>query len=215
MTKKEVDISKVTLFKFRIVGMGSELAWMELDKEQITYWRNVYSQSEMEIEAQSELIEHIRHGMSPLENEEGYLGEYYNWNDEFEEYPMYDGSKLIIDLYSGENGDAFLETIEVSLDDERLSKSFFDGYTQTTSERKSFTKGTVFAKTEDRGEYCIGQLDISNDGNEFSLHHFNLSVEKIQGCQYVSMLEYNEELLDYVSASDPHNKDFNAWIIWE
>lgn len=41
MPIKEVDILKVTLFKFRIVGMGSELVWKELDKVQFYYWRNI------------------------------------------------------------------------------------------------------------------------------------------------------------------------------
>ncbi|MBM3429076.1 MAG: hypothetical protein FJX95_09880 [Bacteroidetes bacterium] len=214
MSNKNLDLSNITFFKFRIVGMGSELAWMELDRTQLKYWSSLYKDAVEISQAQQELVNHIRFGSAPEENEKGYLGEYYNWDDEFEEYPYYEGSKLVIDLFTEKNSSDCLQTIEVFLDDERIEKNFLQGYSRITIDTKDYTKGVVFAKTEDRGEYCIGELDISEETNVFSLSNFNFYIEKIQGFQYVSMIEYNGEILDYEYASDPYNKDFNAWINW-
>jgi hypothetical protein len=213
-SKKEEKKATVTLFKFKIIGYGSELAWIKLNKVQLKYWREVYK-SQIEYSAKKELVDHIRHGNVPQHEEPGYVGEYYNWDDEFEEYPFYKDSCLEIELFGDREGKVFLETIVVPLVDKRLKKSFFDGFVQATNERNMYKTGTLFAKTEDRGEYCIGEMDISEEENDFSLDNFVVSVEKIQGYQYVSMLEYNNLNLDYENANDPDNKDFDAWFIWE
>ena len=211
VTKTVSKKTTATMFKFKIIGSGSELAWMKLDKEQLKYWRKIYKNTEDEYNAQRELVDHIRHSNDPQYDELGYIGEYYNWGDEFEEYPYYSGSKLVIELYSGSK---FLETIELPVEDERIKKSFINGYIQNTAEKNNYKKGTVFAKTEDRGEYCICEMDISEEENNFSLDNFHIYVKKIQGYQYVSFIEYNNLMLDCEPANDPHNKDFDAWIIW-
>jgi hypothetical protein len=213
---KKVDIKKkVKLIKFKIVGSGSELAWMKLNKEQLRFWSKVYKDACDEYSANRELINHVRHGCEPLNDEVGYLGEYYNWQGEFEEYPYYDRSSLVLELYVGKDESDLIETIEISLDDKILKKSFYDGFVQETTKKNKYTKGTVFAKTEDRGEYCIGEIDISDEENDFSIGNFVISVEKIQRYQYVTMIKYNNLLLDFEKANDPYNKDFDGWIVWE
>lgn len=207
--------NKITKFKFKINGYGSELAWAELDEDQFKYWRSKYDNAEDEYDAQSELINHVRHGEGPQYGEPGYLGEYYNWHEDFEEYPFYEGSTVEIDLYGGKDGTEFIECIELPLTDKKINKSFFNGFIDKTPSKKKFKGGTVFAKTEDRGEYCIGEMELSEEDGDFSLENFELSIEKVQGYQYVSMISYNDLILDYEKADDPDNKGFDCWIIWE
>jgi len=207
--------NKITRFKFKINGYGSELAWAELDEDQFKYWRSKYDNAEDEYDANSELISHVRHGEGPEYGEPGYLGEYYNWHEDFEEYPFYEGSTIEIDLYGGKDGTEFIECIELPLTDKKINKSFFNGFIDKTPSKKKFKGGTVFAKTEDRGEYCIGEMELSEEDGDFSLEKFELSNEKVQGYQYVSMISYNDLTLDYEPADDPYNKDFNCWIIWK
>lgn len=210
--KQEKD--KITRIKFKIIGYGSEIAWAELDEDQFRYWRAKYDNAEDEYDANSELIKHVRHGEGPEYGEPGYLGEYYNWLEDFEEYPFYEGSTIEIDLYGGEDGTEFIKCIELPLTDKKINKSFFNGFIDKTSSKKKFKSGIVFAKTEDRGEYYIGEMEISEE-DSFSLDKIELSIEKIQGYQYVSSIRYDDMMLDYEVSNDPYNKDFNCWIIWK
>lgn len=200
----------VTMVKFRIIGYGSEIAWMELDKDQFNYWREIFDKADDQYDAKRELIDHVRSDGNPDYGNKGYLGRYYDWNAEFEEYPFYQGSIIQLELYSGED---LIETIELPLEDKSISKIHFDGFIDKTKKQKKYSKGTVFAKTEDRGEYCIGEFEIE-EGEEFSINNLTISVENIQGYQYVSMVEYDDMSLMYESADDPYNKDFDAWIVW-
>lgn len=201
---------KITRFKFSISGYGSELAWQDLDKKQFKYWRKVYDKSEDEYDAQRQLIDHLRHEKDPKWGEPGFLGFYASDFDEINEYPFYEGSKLKVELFSG---DDFVEEIEIDLTDNRIQKSFFDGYIEKTEEKDKYTSGVVFVKTEDRGGYCIGEWDLQDD-EEFSLEKFEVSVETIQGYQYVSRLDYDDNFIENEVYPDNYNKDFDAWIIW-
>ena len=203
----------VTRFTYKITGYGSEIAWVGLNKGQIKYWGKVYK-SQSESSSQRELVDHIRHGSAPEENKQGYIGPYYDWNDEFEEYPYFEGSKLIIELFGGKEGNEVIDKLEISLDDKKIKKSFFKGFIKTSITEKVFSKGIVFARTEDEGEFCRGEREITEKEDRFSIDKFYLSVEKIQGLNYVSMIEYDEIMLDCEVGNDTWNKGFDAWIIW-
>ena len=208
--KDEVEKPKITRFKYSIDGYGSELAWMNLNEDQFKYWRGVYDKAEDDYDAKRELINHLRHDEGPEYRDEGYLGDYRNNFDDFNEYPFYEGSTLKVELFSG---DEFIEVIEIPLNDERIKKTFYDGFVDKTINKKKYTKGTVFAKTEDRGGYCIGEYELQ-DEEAFSLKDFEISVETIQGFKYVSKLDYNDNFLDNEVYPDNYNKHFDAWIVW-
>ena len=212
-SKEKNDIKNVTKFTYKITGYGSEIAWMALDKGQIKYWSKVYK-SQSKSSSQRELVDHIRHGTAPEDSKQGYIGPYYDWNDEFEEYPYFEGSKLIIELFGGKKGNEFIDKLEISLDDKKIKKSFFDGFMQTSITENTFSKGIVFARTEDEGEFCRGEREITEKEERFSIEKFYLSVEKIQGLNYVSMIEYDDIMLDFEAGNDTWNKGFDAWIIW-
>ena len=211
--KQKNDTKNVTKFIYKIIGYGSEIASMTLNKSQIKYWSKVYK-NQSEYSANRELVDHIRHGTTPKEIEQGYIGPYYDWNDEFEEYPYFEGSKLIIELFGGKEGNEVIDKLEISLDDKKIKKSFFEGVIQTSITEKNFSKGIVFARTEDEGEFCRGEREITEKEDRFSIEKFYLSVEKIQGLNYVSMIEYDGIMLDFEAGDFTWNKGFDAWIIW-
>jgi hypothetical protein len=139
------------------------------------------------------------------------LGDYRNDFTDFEEYAFYsERSTLKLELFSG---DKPVEEIEIPLTDKRIRKKFWDGFVDKTEEKKKYTKGTVFAKTEDRGGYCMGEYELGED-EEFSLDNFEICVEKIQGFSYVERLDYNDNFIDNDVYPDNYNKDFDAWIVW-
>jgi hypothetical protein len=208
--KEEVEKPKITKFKYSISGYGSELATMDLDEGQFKYWRGVYDKAEDDYEAKKELINHLRHNEGPEYGEEGYLGDYRNDFQDFEEYPFYEGSTLKLELFSG---DEFIEEIEIPLTDKRIKKTSYDGFVDKTKKKKKYTKGTVFAKTEDRGGYCIGEYELQEE-EEFSLNDIEISIETIQGFKYVSRLDYNDNFIENEVYPDNYNKGFEAWIVW-
>jgi hypothetical protein len=186
------------------------LAWKDLTKEQFKYWRKIYDKADDDYEAQRKVIDHLRHEKDPEYGKPGWLGDYRNNFEDFEEYPFYENSTLELELYSG---DEFIEEIKIPLTDKRMKKYFYDGFVDKTEEKDKYTKGTVFAKTEDRGGYCIGEFELPED-EEFSISKFEISVENIQGFKYVSRLDYDDNFIDYEVYPDNYNKDFDAWIVW-
>ena len=211
--KEKNDSNNVTRFSYKITGYGSEIAWMGLNKGQIKYWSKVYK-SQSEYSSQRELVDHIRHGTAPEENKQGYIGPYYDWNDEFEEYPYFEGSKLIIELFGGKERNEVIDKLEISLDDKKINKSFFEGSIKTPITEKNYSKGIVFARTEDKGEFCRGEREITEKEDGFSIEKLDITVEKIQGLKYVSMIQYDGIMLDCEAGNDTWNKGFDAWIIW-
>jgi hypothetical protein len=198
--------------QFYIVGNGSELSKLKLNKSQDNYWRIVF---DSDADANERLAAHLRSkSNSDFEliqfEDVGYLGAYYNPEWKLKEFPMLHSSKFIVDLYFNEKLIRSEEYL-ISRKQFKVQESKIKFLDEVSSDKQSI----AFAKTMDRGNYFLGKIKLAAPVSTFDKSKIVFFIDDIDGTEYIVGINYQDRKLRVTSSDGmSFNRGFGAKIFW-